>query len=240
MNSLPTTQYSFPQVRRIGKVLYFRGTVVVPLENLDGSIRPWLYTSSVNNYERDGGLPVTLITPYQGAGGVALNSNGSITFNSNGTNGQSVIPASVLAGGYSIDDNYSHPAGRKVIARNVEIGANTSTALSSIVSININQSGTLEFGLIKNLEESFISTNNAAWSTSPLNYVISHVQSGDYVSQFATANNRVYSSSVSGAAQNVVLDFPAPFTFPFTCNANEETDLGGFFTRIDGLTAFLN
>jgi hypothetical protein len=242
MNDTAGTQYEYPQVRRIGNVLHFKGNVVVPLAETTSALRPWLYTTTVNNYEEDPstGNATTIVTPYQGTGGVILNTFGSIQFNRNGAgNAESVIPTLVIPAGYQLDGGYSHPSGFVHARRDIKIGANTSTMLSSLFRVSISQTGILSFSLVKNSEESFINTSNDAFDTSHLNYIISHVVSGESVPQFKTGTNIVHSLA-GGGTSDLNLDFPAAYTYPFTCNANDETEVGGFFLSITGLTAFIS
>ena len=242
MNDTAGTLYEYPQVRRIGNQLHFKGFVVVPLAETTSALRPWLYTNTVNNYEEDPstGNATTIVTPYQGTGGVILNTFGSIQFNRNGAgNAESVLPTSVIPAGYQLDGAYAHPSGYVPARRIIKIGANTSTMLTSLFSINISETGIFSFGLVKNSEESNINGNNDAWDTSHLNYIISHVVSGESVPQFKTGTNIVHSLA-GGGTSDLNLDFPAAYTYPFTCNANDETEVGGFFVSITGLTAFIS
>jgi len=242
MNENAGTQYAYPQVRRIGNVLHFRGNIVIPLAESTGAVRPWLSTTTENNYEQEPstGAAVTLSSPYVGVGGVVLGSFGQIQFYRDGSgNPQSVIPTSVIPSGYALDGNYAHPARFQIANRVIQIGSNTSTILTTLLSMTITSNGILSLGLIKNSEESIVNGNNAAFDTSHLNYIISHVVSGESVPQFKTSTNIVHSLA-GGGTSDLNLDFPSAYTYPFTCNANDETDLGGFTLSLNGLTAFIS
>jgi len=242
MNDTAGTLYEYPQVRRIGNQLHFKGFVVIPLAETTSALRPWLYTSTVNNYEEDPstGNATTIVTPYQGTGGVILNTFGSVQFNRNGVgNAESVLPTSVIPAGYQLDGGYSHPSLYVYARRTIKIGVDTSSMLTSLFSVNISETGILSLGLVKNSEESNINGSNNAWDTSHLNYIISHVTSGESVPQFKTGTNIVHSLA-GGGTSDLNLDFPAAYTYPFTCNANDETEVGGFFLSITGLTAFIS
>ena len=239
------TEYTLPEVRRIGNVLHFRGPIIIPLD-AGGAVLPWVYTSSQNNYERDPstGNAVTLKAPYTGAGGVVLGSFGSLQFNSNGVSAQSVIPTSVIPFGYALDGSYGQPARFQVATRIIQIGDNTSTILTSLFGIGISSTGILGLGLVKNAEESFINSSDNAFDTSHLNYIISHVVAGENVPQFKTSTNIVHSKPVptppTPSNSDLNLDFPTNYTYPFSCNANDEDEIGGFTIRLDGLTAFIS
>ena len=241
MNENSGTQYAYPQVRRIGNVLHFRGNIVIPLAESTGAVRPWINTTTENNYEQEPstGAAVTLKSPYTGVGGVILGSFGSIQFYTNGSVAQSVIPTSVIPSGYALDGAYTHPARYQISNRVIQIGSNTSTVLTTLLTMNISANGILSLGLVKNSEESLINSNNAAFDTSHLNYVISHVVSGESVPQFKTSTNIVHSLA-GGGTSDLNLDFPATYTYPFSCNANDENDLGGFTLSLNGLTAFIS
>jgi hypothetical protein len=265
MNANAGTQYAYPQVRRIGNVLHFRGNVVIPLAESTGAVRPWISTTTIDNYEREdcGLVPptlcpaVTLKSPYSGVGGVILNSFGQIQFyRDNMGNAQSIIPTSVIPTGYALDGAYTHPARFQIANRVIQIGTNTSTMLTTLFSINISATGVLSLGLIKNSEESIINSNNDAWDTSHLNYVISHVRAGEHVPNYQTSSSVISSSPNTGTintitlpaplapdtqyVNNIQLNFPAAYTYPFSCNANDENDLGGFRFNLTGLTAFIS
>jgi hypothetical protein len=241
MNDTAGTLYEYPQVRRIGNQLHFKGNIVIPLAETTSALRPWEYTATVNNYEEDPstGNATTIATPYQGLGGVITGSFGSITFNRNALgSAESVIPVSVIPFSYQLDGAYQHPAGFKISQRIIKIASGTSTILTTLLTINLSATGILSLGLVKNTEESNINGNNNAFDTSHLNYIISHVISGESVPQFKTPSNIIHSLA-GGGTSDLNLDFPIG-TYPFSCNANDETEIGGFFMSITGLTAFIS
>ena len=241
MNDTAGTLYEYPQVRRIGNQLHFKGNIVIPLAETTSALRPWLYTATVSNYEEDPstGNATTIKTPYQGTGGVITNTFGSIIFNRNSASiAESVIPVSVIPSGYQLDGTYTHPAGFKISQRIIKIASNTSTTLTTLLTINLSATGILSLGLVKNTEESNINSSNDAFDTSHLNYIISHVISGESVPQFKTPSNIIHSLA-GGGTSDLNLDFPIG-TYPFSCNANDETEIGGFFMTITGLTAFIS
>jgi hypothetical protein len=247
MNDTAGTLYEYPQVRRIGNQLHFKGNIVIPLAETTSALRPWLYTATVNNYEEDPstGNATTIKTPYQGTGGVITGTFGSITFNRNSAgSAESVIPVSVIPSGYQLDGAYAHPSGFKISQRVIKIANNTSTILTTLFTINLSATGTLLLGLVKNAEESNINSDNNAFDTSHLNYIISHVVSGENVPQFKTSSNIIHSNPTptppTPYTSDLNLDFPATGTYPFSCNANDETEIGGFFMTITGLTAFIS
>jgi hypothetical protein len=237
-----------PMVRRIGNVLHFRGTVIVPLIN-GASPLTWNYSAGVDSYFLN-----TTTLPFTGVGGVTISTSGSVIFN----NGNSVIPVSVLPAGYMIDGRYQNPAGWKSAHRAIPIDGTNSTILTTFFSQVIATTGILALGMIKDLESSTISGSGGAgsWDTSPFNNIISHVRSGELVPNYNSSASTIHSSPNNGSTDTVTLPAPlAPdtqylnnlsqfyttgYTYPFSCNANDQDQIGGFFQRLDGLTAFIS
>jgi hypothetical protein len=226
--------YRYPQVRRIGNQLHFKGTIVVPLEKDGGG--PLVYSISPGT---DSYYSATSVTPYQGDGGVKLNSNGSLAFNyDTPTNTNlTVIPTTILPAGYAIDDYYVHPAGFKIATRVIDLGT-ASTALTTLFQITIDANGILRLVLVKDVEEGWVGESGTAWSSAHINYIVSHVAATEQVPQFDSASTTVYSDTTAGV-QSVDIDFNT-LEYPFTCNANDENEVGGFTIILDGLTAYIS
>lgn len=237
MNQSAGTLYSYPQVRRIGNVLHFKGDIVIPLATsyFGTTVNPWVYTTGINSYETS-----IETQPFTSTGGVILNSNGIIQFNVDaGSNPVSVIPSSVIAT-YVIDGNYT--TGYKVFTRNIVIDSNTSSILSSLMSINISTTGILSLKLVKNAEKTLLNTSTKALDTSHLNTVISHVVINKNVPKYDNSTNILHSSVIDGVSVPVEVSYRSldGGTYPFSCNANDENEVGGFTCKLDGLTVFLN
>jgi len=235
-----------PMVRRIGNVLHFRGTIIVPLAN-GSSALTWDYAANQDSY-----FDVFNCVPFQGAGGVYTNPNGSVTFNYTGvgTTCNSVIPPSIIPAGYQLDDRYQNPAGWKVAQRIVPIDwdpvlrtSDNSTSLSTVFSQVIAANGTLILGLWKDGEASWVSGagGNNSFDTGHMNYIISHVTQDQKVPRFANAATTVYDNPTAvDATLPVNTRYESQYYYPFTCNANFEDNVGGFFQRLEGLTAFIS
>jgi hypothetical protein len=240
-----------PQARRIGKVIYFKGTLMIPLIDGKGGVLDWKYGSTVDTYTKDPTTSalITAVTPYQGVGGVKLasNSNGSLQFNSQ-ISGGGFAAASVLdpivwnPSMGLIDDTYQNPAGWKLAQRPIITGT-ASSMLTTFFSITINANGILTVGLPKDAEEAWIQSNDASYYTSPLNYLISNVVLNQKVPRFTdntnnTPLNKIHSNLIAGL-QNLQQFFESSQTYKYSCNAGTEEQIGGFSVRLDGLTAFL-
>jgi hypothetical protein len=105
-------------------------------------------------------------------------------------------------------------------------------------SLSISSAKTLSFALVKNGEQNIFS-GTAAYDTSHLNYIISHVRNGDYVPKFDNASTNVNSNAASGTI-GLDMSYNANLRYQFTCNANDESNLGGFIFQLDGLIAYIN
>lgn len=227
--------YIYPQVRRIGNQLFFKGDIMVPLIKGGGGALEWTQSPGSNSY-----YGVSTIAPFTGTGGVKTNSAGSIAFNWNaGTNTNlSVIPTDIIPAGYALDGLYAHPSGFKIATRSISIG-DASTILSTLFNISIDSAGILRCSLVKDSEEASITgLSGNAFSSSHLNYLISHVTVSEKVPQFAAGSTTVYSDASSGV-QSVDIDFDTRL-YPFSCDANDEEQIGGFRVALDGLTAFIS
>ena len=221
-----------PQARRIGNVVHFRGLVTIPIDDGTGVPALWQYSSSpaVDTYY----LSTTVTPATVGPDSVNLATAGTVTFNQ----GLSVIPASIMDAGELFDNNYG--TNFLVGTRPVEVNAApaTSTILSGLFNISITKSKTLLLSLPKNAEQNAFSGTNA-FNTSHLNYVVSHVRNGDYVPKFDNANTNVNSNVASGTV-GLNMEYDATLRYPFSCNANDEQEVGGFRIVLDGLTAYID
>lgn len=232
----PTMENIRPKVRRIGNTLHFKGQVMIPLTNGSGQTLQWGYKGSgpaVDTY-----FTQTAVAPAtSGPNSVVLNPAGAIIFNQN----NACIPTSVI-GSLNLDSEYYHVTFgfRRTQIRSTP-GDITSTILTTYGTLAITTDKKLVFSLTKDLEQSNLAQDAAnSADTSHLNYIISHVQSGQQVPQFRTSTNTVHSSTATGTSENVVLDYDdTNLVYPFSCNANDEDELGGFLFVLDGLTAFL-
>jgi len=221
-----------PQARRIGNVVYFRGLLVVPIDDGTGSVLGWNYSfgPAVDTYY----LSTTVTPASVGAGSVVTSAAGSITFNQ----GVSVIPTSIMATGELFDNGYS--TNFLIGARPVEIDAApvTSTILSGLFNISISENKLLTISLPKNAEQNAFS-GTGAFNTSHLNYIVSHVIAGDNVPKFDNANTNVNSNTGAGTIA-LDLEYDATLVYPFTCNANNEQQVAGFRMQLDGLVAYID
>lgn len=230
----PVTLSVKPQCRRIGNVVHFRGRVTVPLPEL-GTIPLEIKTLTLDSSPTSANSYIDVLTasPFTGVGGVTTDAGGSITFN----NSSNVIPSSVVGLGQVLDGNYSKKY--TIGTRLIPVAPTKSSILTTVCTLMITSAKKLVLVMAKDEEDTQVSPWNSGLgrSNSPLNYIISHVVVNDYVPNFA-ANSKVQSNAASGV-QNVTLNYFPDQQYPFTCNANEEGNLGGFTFNLDGLIAYL-
>jgi len=231
-----------PQCRRIGNVIHFRGVAVVPLATPGSPSIVEVYTSTSYN-------AVVGCQTFSGAGGCFINTDGSITFNNN----NSVIDASILDVGTNLDNTYS--TGYIVGARPINLDGTYGTALTAALNVVITSDKKLRIGVLKDLELTLTRINAGNLGSSHLRYITSNVTSGEYVPNFINAASTVHSSPNTGLTNTVALPAPlAPdtqylnnlntnyntFTYPFSCDAGDESQIGGFTVRLDGLIAYVD
>lgn len=221
-----------PRVRRIGNTLHFKGQLMIPIDNGAGVPLLWEYSTvpPIDTYY----LSTTVTPATVGPGSVVLNTTGVLTFNQ----GSSVIPTTIMALAETIDDAYlkSDVIGFRRIQ--VDSAPVTSTILTTLGTITINDNKTLKIKILKNQEQNVFS-GTAAYNTSHLNYVVSHVIAGDNVPDFANANTNINSNTGAGTI-GLDLEYSATNVYPFSCNANSEQELGGFIFILDGLLAYID
>ena len=213
---------SKPQCRRIGNQIHFRGNVYIPLENpaSPGSVIP---LTSLNAYNSIQGC-----TTWSGAGGCSINSSGSITFN----NGSSVVPNSITTGNF--DGLYR--SGWQPIARQINVGGSTGTALTSVVNIFITSTKQLQIQTLLDIEETTIGTS--AIGNSPFRFITSNIRSGQYLPNYIGSGSDIHNAP-SNANFPLVSD-TYNNTWNFNCDAAEPDQIGGFELSLDGMIAYLD
>lgn len=221
-----------PRVRRIGNVLHFKGQVMIPIDDGTGAPLLWQYQNvpPVDTYY----LSTTVTPASVGPGSVIASTSGSIVFNQ----GNIVIPTSVMGVAELLDDNYTKNFTIGYRRTQIDNAPDTSTILTTMGSLSIASNKTLAFALVKNAEQNIFS-GTAAYNTSHLNYIISHVRNGDYVPKFDNINTNVNSNAAAGTIP-LNMEYNANLRYQFDCNANDETNLGGFIFQLDGLIAYID
>ena len=212
-----------PQCRRIGNQIHFRGTVFVPLEN-PSSPGTVVSLSSTSAYNSVGGC-----NTWSGTGGCTIDSNGAIQFN----NGGSVIPTSVTAA--NLDSIYS--LGWIVATRGIDIDATYGTSLSAAMNVNVTATNGLTVALVHDIEIT-TTRGSGVQGNSPLRLITSNVRSGEYLPNYIGTGTDIHNAPSN--ANFPLLSDTFNLTWPFSCDAGDENEVGGFAFKLDGLIGYLN
>ena len=212
-----------PKVRRIGRTVYFKGTVFVPLDNPSspGNVVPLTSTSVYN--------AVMGCTTYSGTGGCTIDSNGAIIFN----NDTSVIPTSVVPG--NLDDLYFMPWDTAI--RPIDIDATYGTSLTASIRVYITPTKKLAVQLVHDIEIT-TTRGSGVQGNSPLRFITSNVRLGEYLPNYIGTGTDIHNAPSN--ANFPLLADAFNLTWPFSCDAGNENQVGGFNFRLDGLTAFIS
>ena len=214
-----------PQCRRIGNQIHFRGVVMLPLDNpaAPGFVVP---LPTFNSYNGTVGC-----TTFSGLGGCQLSGNGSATINNN----VSVIPLSILDGVTLLDGNYFLP--NIIGTRSINVDAVMGTTLTGVFTVLITSDKKLVISTLKDQEIPTTRLSSAAIGTSSLRFITSTITAGDNIPNYIITST--IHNAPSGPAYNLSTDSTMR-TWPFSCDPGEETDIGGFSMRIDGLIAYVS
>ncbi len=223
-----------PQCRRVGNMIHFRGIAWIPLAvsyGVDDSIIP---LTAIDTYNSNTGIgPAT-----SGVGSMNIDASGVAYWNNN----TRVIPASILDPLENLDGPYrfQYPT---VLNRAITVGGN-GAILNSAGRFGILSSGVLYFATLKD-QEIPASGGSLLKGASPLRYITSNIRSGEYIPNFANTDTDIQNLPAAGVS-NLVAEsgFPTTggtdVTWPITCDAAEESQIGGFYATLEGLTAFVD
>jgi len=212
-----------PQCRRIGNQIHFRGTVFVPLEN-PSSPGTVVSLSSTSAYNSVGGC-----NTWSGTGGCTIDSNGAIQFN----NGGSVIPTSVTAA--NLDGLYS--LGWIIATRGIDIDATYGTSLSAAMNVNVTATNGLTVALVHDIEIT-TTRGSGVQGNSPLRLITSNVRVGEYLPNYIATATDIHNAPSNANFPLVSNTFN--LTWPFSCDAGDENEVGGFAFKLDGLIGYLS
>ena len=211
-----------PQCRRIGNQIHFRGTVFVPLEN-PSSPGAVVVLTSASTYNSVGGC-----STWSGVGGCTIDANGAIQFN----NGGSVIPASVTAA--NLDSSYS--LGWIISTRGIDIDATYGTSLSSAMNVYVTSTNGLTVALVHDIEIT-TTRGSGVQGNSPLRFITSNVRVGEYLPNYIASATDIHNAPSNANFPLVSNTFN--LTWPFSCDAGNENQVGGFQFKLDGLIGYL-
>ena len=212
-----------PKCRRIGNVVHFKGTVFVPLENPSspGAVVPLTSTTTYNSVAGN--------KTWSGVGGCTIDANGAILFN----NGASVIPTTITTG--NLDDTYS--LGWIVATRGIDVNASFGTALTSMFAVSVSATKGLQAQLVRDLE--ITPTRGAGYQgNSPLRFLTSNVRLGEFLPNYLGTGTDIHNAPSNANFPMLSDTFNA--TWPFSCDAGNENQVGGFSFKLDGLIAYVS
>tara|TARA_R110000751_G_scaffold1417_6_gene5311 strand:- start:1249 stop:2922 length:1674 start_codon:yes stop_codon:yes gene_type:complete len=222
-----------PQCRRIGSVIHFRGTAVVPIAEAD--VATILPITAPTTYDTSLLKAPAVGTGAGNIGAVVLNTDGSVTWNQ----GLRVIPTTVLAAIENLDGAYKLPF-PTVMTRSITIGVN-GTRLNSAGSGGINSDGQLFFSTIKNSE---VPSGMGALlvGASTLRYITSNIRVGEYVPNFINTDTDIQNFPGTGINPLLVETgfATSDVVWPLTLDAGNQAEVGGFQLNLDGLVAFIS
>ena len=212
-----------PQCRRIGNQVHFRGNVYIPLDNpaSPGSVVPLTSGTAYNS--------VAGCTVWSGVGGCSINASGAITFN----NGASVVPTSITSNNFDA----LYRSGWQPIARQINVNGTYGTALTSVVNIFITSNKQLEVQVLLDIEETSTRPTGAI-GNSPFRFITSNVRSGEYLPNYIAAASDIHNAPSNANFPLVSDTYNA--TWPFSCDAGEPDQIGGFEFSLDGMIAYLD
>jgi hypothetical protein len=212
-----------PQCRRIGNQIHLRGTVFVPLEDPSspGSVVVLSSTSAYNS--------ITGCTTWSGVGGCSISAFGSISFN----NGGAVIPPSVTAG--NLDNTYFKAW--DVALRPIDVDPTYGTCLASAIRVSLTATKGLTVQLVHDIE---VTTTRGAGvqGNSPLRFITSNVRVGEYLPNYIGTGTDIHNAPSN--TNFPLLSDTFNLTWPFSCDAGDENQIGGFYFVIDGLVAYVD
>lgn len=254
-----------PQCRRIGNMVYFRGALMIPLSDSTGNVINYDYGGSTDTY-----ITSTRITPYQGTGGVDVDNNGAIYFNNNSRCiPLSVVGNGINLDRSYVTSNYI--VASRYIRYNTSAGTLSahSGILHTVCKIFIYNDKRIALQMLKDNEYSAGGTGSNIIGTSALNSMVSRVTLNDRIQRWATSTSATpgtypdfhSSNTMNGdtttlpaqtAGGNAVtpnhvvnnvrqIEYDDDFRFPFTCDAGEPNNLGGFgWIHLEGMVASLD
>jgi hypothetical protein len=231
---IPNTFTALPQMRLIGKQVFFRGIAFVPLASdaLGTTLVPLTVSGVGANYVNDP-YPYT----YRGVGGCTTNSNGSISFNQ----GASVFHAPYSGLTLSRTIQKSLINGFRIVATSA---ANTGTVLNGVFTVSMTSSGVLQILTLKDYELSPAIPNTVnGFGSSTLRMISTSIESGQYPINWLDADvtgSKTQSHSANSRFSRSFSVVNAANTFNFSCDTSEERQIGGFIVSLDGLSGFID
>lgn len=246
-----------PQARRIGKVIHFRGQVVVPLADPTTGDSTAVIPSS-GAYTGKSYADIAYVKTFTGTGGVTANVNGGLFFNNN----TSCLPPSLFCNGveeFAVKNVFggtviaerptltSYGAGATIDAvtkiisgtagSNVRYGASLSSVFKILI---IEDSNVFYIGTIQDIEQPTGTYGGLTYSGgSTLRSIISNVRYDEFIPDMNSASTNYHSMIASSATEPLTVDTTSLGKWLVTCDAGNYSQLGGFSFTIDHMKMIL-
>lgn len=219
-----------PQVRRIGRNLYFKGFVIIPLSSDDGDTVINITSDDAatkNKYYED----QRFTQVYTGTGGCTVDTTGALQFNRN----NSVIPSSLTSGLPARDSSFSRR--NVIINRRVRNAADNTVSvnLTSVVSIFLSSSGILSVQAQEDIEQNK-PANTRGLGSNLSRLLVTQTTAGHYLHDLTTTNIFTQGNGPGDLGTNTLevdVETGNPVS-PITIDAGQIEQLGGFEFQLDG------
>jgi hypothetical protein len=241
-----------PQVRRIGKQIFFRGAITIPMADPTNGGTTAI-TTGAGSYVGASVADIAVTTPFTGTGGVQINPNGGLYFKNNTT----CLPTTLWCDGVQPSFNRTAFGGviiaqrqtrlnslsggavinptTKLISGSVSYGA----ALSTVFSLYIMTNGAMYLGTVQDVEQP-LGTSSALDGGSTMRPIICNVRTNDFATKWNAAT-----TSFDGAGTGIVnspldADTSALGKWLVTSDGGNPNQVGGFSFTIDSLHFILD
>jgi len=231
-----------PQFRVVGKQVFFRGTLVVPLTASSGgtTIIP-MTTSGTGAFYTQNATPWVL-TGSSNNDACKIVTDGAIAFH----RGFNIFPAPYNDESlYMLDAAYVFD--NKIIARSIQVSDGGNVNLTSVVSVGISNlfdgnANVLYMQAYKDYELSpYVDQPSSGLGRGGARHIISKVTNTDKVPDYRAMTDGSRTASAVNSATSFTQDFilaTGSPTFQFSVDPAEESQLGGFTCVIDNLVGW--
>ena len=230
-----------PQVRRIGRTLYFNGNVWIPLASdpagttiaspdndsnpTDLNSEGYLYNKSGRTYE--GSSPA----------GCTVTSDGLIKFNKENT----VLPSSILNGA-TLDKAYT----TKIIGRRriglwnaaLDTRQSENAILNTYFNVVLSTTGVLQ--VITEVDVESLGTLPTQSGSNSLRFICSSIIAGQDAYKYNTGAVTLNSTTAGSGTISLPNFATSTFVYGFTSDSTNPDDVGGFYFPLNGLIAQLS
>jgi len=251
---LGTLDNNKPQVRRIGKQIFFRGAVTIPLANPTTGGSTAIVLGAGSYASTNGYADIAAVAPYTGTGGVTLNPNGGLYFKNNTT----CLPTALWCNGVQPSFNSRTAFGGVIIAQRQTrlnslsggavvnattklISGTTSygASLSTVFSLYIMSNGALYIGTVQDVEQP-LGTSTTLNGGSTMRPIICNVREGDFVTKWNAATTSFDGAGTGNVNSPLDADTSSLGKWLITCDGGDYNQVGGFSFTIDSLHFILD